>query len=78
MNNNQVDALLPIKIAHIITIMMEEEKIDFITATALFYKSKIYEHLIDYEQKFWHFSANKIYDLWKMEKNHKSLTVDDV
>ncbi len=52
----------------VIELMIQNEKLDAVSAITQFYESKTYEVLAKEETKVWHFSPLTIFSMWKDEK----------
>lgn len=52
----------------VIELMIQNEKLDEVSAITQFYESKSYEALAKEETKVWHFSPLTIFSMWKHEK----------
>ena len=70
MNENQLSAFLAVTVPAIVNRIVEQLKIDEITATEKFYRSKVYEALADEKTKAWHFSANTLFAMF--QEDHAS------
>lgn len=68
MNDNQLSAFLAVTVPAIVNRIVEQLKIDEITATEKFYRSKVYEALADEKTKAWHFSANTLFAMFQEEQ----------
>lgn len=68
MNDNQLSAFLAVKVPAVVNRIVEQMKIDEITATEKFYRSKVYEALSDEKTKAWHFSANTLFAMFQEEQ----------
>lgn len=55
-------------ILQIVDLIVNNERLDDISAMSEFYKSKTYEMLVEEERKMWHFSHMTVYSIWKHEK----------
>ncbi len=55
-------------IPQIIELIINNDKLDDISAMNEFYYSKTYEMLSNEETKLWHFSPLTLYSMWKHEK----------
>ena len=51
-----------------VDLIVQNEKIDDISAINEFYQSKTYALLAEEETKMWHFSPLTVYSMWKHEK----------
>jgi len=68
MNENQLSAFLAVTVPAVVNRIAEQLKIDEITATEMFYQSKVYEALADEKTKAWHFSANTLFAMFQEEQ----------
>ncbi len=55
-------------VPEVIELMMQNKKLDEVSAITQFYESKTYEALAKEETKVWHFSPLTIFSMWKHEK----------
>lgn len=55
-------------IPQIVSLIVDKEELDDITAMNEFYKSQVYDLLSKEETKMWHYSPLTIYMMWKDEK----------
>lgn len=55
-------------IPQIVSLIVDKEGLDDITAMNEFYKSQVYDLLSKEETKMWHYSPLTIYMMWKDEK----------
>lgn len=79
MNKEQFNALLPIIIQNLVSLLMEKQKISFENALTALYDSELFEKLSNEEVKFWHFSTQKLFEMRKYEqKTGKTTKVDFV
>lgn len=79
MNTEQFNAILPNIIQDLVSLMMEKQNLDFENALVALYDSELFEKLSDEETKLWHFSTEKLYEMWEYEqKNGKTMRVDFV
>lgn len=79
MNKEQFNALLPIIIQDLVSLLMEKQKLGFEEALSTLYDSELFEKLSNEEIKFWHLSTEKLYEMWEYEqKTGKTMNVDFV
>ena len=55
-------------IPQIVSLIVDKEGLDDITAMNEFYKSQVYDLLSKEETKMWHYSPLTVYMMWKDEK----------
>ncbi len=60
-------------IPQIVSLIVEKDKLDEITALNEFYQSKVYDLLAIEDTKMWHYSALTLYMMWKHEKETNEL-----
>ena len=75
MNNERFEALLPIFITDFIQKMAEQKEISDAEAISLFYNSRLYNYLEDEQTKTWHYSTERLLQLFEEEMNTGKLTL---
>ena len=60
-------------IPQIVSLIVEKDKMDEITALNEFYQSKVYDLLTIEDTKMWHYSSLTLYMMWKREKKTNEL-----
>jgi hypothetical protein len=70
-------SLIPYKISQILSLIIENNQSNFISALSYLYKSKLYDYLSDETTKLWHLSAEKLFDMLEEEKKHGKLQFPD-
>ena len=69
MDKEKFEALLPLIITDILQKIMEQKKIIQGEAIYLFYNSKLYALLENEQTKIWHYSTDKLFQLFEEEMN---------
>lgn len=77
MDNKAFDAILPLKIQDLISLINKNKNLNFNEALHYLYNSKLYEKLSEEESKLWHLSTAKLFLMLEDEKNTKVLTYPD-
>jgi hypothetical protein len=67
MNKAQFDALLPLIAAALIQKIIEQKKISADEAFSLLYSSRLYCALDDEKTKIWHYSVEKLFQIFEEE-----------
>ena len=67
MNKEKYEALLPIFAADLIKKIIEQKNISQDEAISLLYNSNLYNFLEDEQTKIWHYSGEKLYQLFEEE-----------
>ncbi|MCL2174748.1 MAG: hypothetical protein FWB73_01765 [Treponema sp.] len=67
MDKEKFGALLPIFTADLIQRIIEQKNMMQDDAISLFYNSKLYELLEDEKTKIWHYSTDKLFQLFEQE-----------
>lgn len=73
----EFDSLVELKVQDIVSLIIENEKMEFLAALEYLYVSELYLALVKESTKLWHLSAEKLYDLLKNEKLNKKLEYPD-
>ena len=60
-------------IPQIVSLIVEKDKLDEITALNEFYQSKVYDLLAIEDTKMWHYSSLTLYMMWHHEKETNEL-----
>lgn len=68
MNKKQFTSLLPIKIEGALSLIIENDRLNFADALLFLYQSKLYKKLELEETKLWHLSNHKLYSMLNEEK----------
>jgi len=77
MNKEKFAVLLPIFITDLIKKSIEQKNILQDEAISLLYNSKLYDLLNDEESKVWHYSTDKLFQLFEEELNTGSITLPE-
>ena len=77
MEDKIFESILELKIADVVSIIMERNNLDFEDALQYLYISELYKALITESTKLWHLSAEKLYDMLESEKQTQVLTYPD-
>ena len=77
MNKEKFEVLLPIFITDLIKKSIEQKNILQDEAISLLYNSKLYDLLNDEESKVWHYSTDKLFQLFEEELNSGSITLPE-
>ena len=74
MDNEKFEALLPIFITDLIQRIVKQKEISEEKAISLFYNSMLYGLLEDEQTKTWHYSTEKLFQLFEEEMNTGTLS----
>lgn len=77
MEKDKFDAILPLKIQDLISLIMKSKNLDFEDALNYLYQSELYTVLSDEETKLWHLSSEKLFDTLEIEKKTKKIVFPD-
>ena len=77
MEKDKFNAILPLKIKDLISLIMETKNLDFEDALNYLYQSELYTLLSDEETKLWHLSSEKLFDILEIEKKTKKIVFPD-
>ena len=77
MNKEKFAVLLPIFITDLIKKSIEQKNILQDEAISLLYNSKLYDLLNDEESKVWHYSTDKLFQLFEEELNTGNITLPE-
>jgi hypothetical protein len=77
MDSKTFEAILPLKIQDLISLINKNKNLNFNEALHYLYNSKLYEKLSEEESKLWHLSTAKLFLMLEDEKNTKMLTYPD-
>jgi len=77
MDKNKFDALLPIIIAAFLKKIIEQKKISHDEAFTRLYSSNLYSFLEDEQTKVWHYSVEKLFQLFEQEMNTGKLELPE-
>jgi hypothetical protein len=77
MNNYEFEAIIPLKVQDLVSLIIDVKKFDFEEATLYIYDSKLYDALSVEETKLWHLSSEKLFDMLETEKCKNELIYPD-
>jgi len=77
MDKNQFDALLPMIVAAFVKKITEREKISHDEAITRLYGSSLYSALENEPTKVWHYSVEKLFQLFEQEMNTGELELPE-
>jgi len=77
MDKNKFDAIFPIIIASLADKIMTEYNMPEDTALMNLYETELYTVLENEETKVWQYSVEKLFDLYKNEKQNGSLELPE-
>lgn len=77
MDKNEFESIVELKVKDIISLTINHEQFKFADAIQYLYESKLYAALLDESTKLWHLSAEKLFEMLKMEKQTNELTYPD-
>ncbi len=77
MDKNKFDAIFPIIIASLADKIMTEYNMPEDTALMNLYETELYAVLENEETKVWQYSVEKLFDLYKNEKQNGSLELPE-
>lgn len=77
MNKEQFNALLPLKIQDLVSLLIDDRNMNFDEALDYLYTSKIYEQLSDESTKIWHLSSHKLLEILEIEKKTGNVELPD-
>lgn len=77
MEKDKFDAILPLKIQDLISLIMKSKNLDFEDALNYLYQSELYTVLSDEETKLWHLSSEKLFEILEIEKKTKKIIFPD-
>lgn len=77
MDSKTFEAVLPLKIQDLISLINKNKNLNFNEALHYLYNSELYEKLSEEESKLWHLSTAKLFLMLEDEKNTKMLTYPD-
>ncbi|MDR1000809.1 MAG: hypothetical protein LBL96_08435 [Clostridiales bacterium] len=67
MGQSRLTTVLVFLVPQILSLIIEEYKVDDEKAAELFYTSELYKGLEDEQTKLWHLSANALFEMFKEE-----------
>lgn len=74
MEQSRLTTVLIFLVPQILSLIIEEYKIDDEKAAEMFYVSKLYKGLEDEATKLWHLSANALFEMYKEEQQTGKIT----
>lgn len=77
MEDKIFESILELKIADVVSIIMERKNLEFEDALQYLYISELYKALITECTKLWHLSVEKLFDILEREKLTNVLTYPD-
>ena len=77
MENNTFEAIIPLKIQDLVSLIIEKKQFDFNVALHYLYNSQLYAALSVEEMKLWHLSSEKLLDMLENEKHTEYLEYPD-
>jgi hypothetical protein len=77
MDKKQFDALLPLKVQSVLSLLIERKKMAFIEALRYLYSSQLYQFLEKEETKVWYYSPLLLFELIEGEKTSGHLEFPD-
>ena len=77
MNKSEFESIFPLKVQDLISLMIDNQNVNFAEAMQWLYNSKLYEALSIEDTKLWHLSTEKLIDLLLIEKNTTELIYPD-
>jgi len=77
MSKEKFEALLPIFVTDFIKKIIEQKNILQDDAISLLYNSKLYALLSDEQSKVWHYSTEKLFQLFEEEINTGNITLPE-
>jgi hypothetical protein len=77
MDKKQFDAILPLKVQSVLSLLMEQKKMALIEALRYLYSSQLYQFLEKEETKVWYYSPLLLFDLIEEEKTSGHLELPD-
>ena len=74
MEQKKFEAMLILIVPQVIGFIVENHKVDEVTASSAFYESKVYELLEQEDTKLWHFSPLTLFNMYDEEKKSGNIT----
>ena len=74
MEQKKFEALLVLIVPKVIELIVQRTKLDEVTATRLFYESKVYSLLEQEDTKLWHFSPMTLFSMYEDERKTGNIT----
>ncbi len=77
MNKNEFEAIFPLKVQDLVSLIIETKNTNFEDAVLFLYESELYEALSTETTKLWHLSSEKLLELLMNEKQTGKLIFPD-
>lgn len=77
MDNNVFEALFPLIIQDLVSLIIDSQHLEFEIALEYLYDSTLYEQLAKEESKLWHLSSAKLLEMLIHEKQTNELLYPD-
>lgn len=77
MEKDKFEAILPLKIQDLISLIMKKKNLEFENALDYLYISKLYKILSKEESKIWHLSSEKLFEILEKEQITKKVEFPD-
>lgn len=74
MEQSRLTTVLVFLVPQILSLIIEEYKVDEGKATEMFYASELYEGLEEEQTKLWHLSANALFEMFREERQTGKIT----
>lgn len=74
MDKKKFETMLMLLVPQIINLIVENYSYDEVTASKIFYSSKVYSFLEEEETKLWHLSALTLFNMFDEEKKTGTFT----
>lgn len=74
MEQAKFDALLPLIVPKVISLIVENDKQNEVTASKLFYESEVYAALEQEKTKLWHLSPMMLFSMYDEERKTGKIT----
>ncbi|MBQ8640508.1 MAG: hypothetical protein IJ468_15330 [Lachnospiraceae bacterium] len=74
MEQKKFEAMLVLIVPKVIGLIVENYKLDEVTASSSFYESKVYSLLEQEDTKLWHFSPLTLFNMYDEERKTGNIT----
>jgi hypothetical protein len=74
MEQSRLTTVLVFLVPQILSLIIEEYKVDDEKAAEMFYASELYKGLEDEQTKLWHLSANALFEMFTEERETGKIT----
>jgi hypothetical protein len=74
MEQSRLTTVLVFLVPQILSLIIEEYKVDDEKAAGMFYASELYKGLEEEQTKLWHLSANALFEMFKEEQETGKIT----